>query len=100
MAGSRLIGRSETPIELKKALSEFYGGEPLSSPHLARLINKTHFSKQSELLEDARQKEQLIYGGASHEQQQRIAPTLIKVSNCLSCSSRFNVFVNILNSMS
>ncbi len=63
------------------AITEFYGADPLQSPHLARIINDRHFQRLQHLLEHARDQGKILSGGQIDAYQRRIAPTLIDVDN-------------------
>ena len=39
--------------ECKQTLFEFYGESPISSPHLAKIINEYHFNRLNNLLNNA-----------------------------------------------
>lgn len=67
--------------EMKKTLQNFYGLEPLDSPHLASIINKHHFKRLEKLLQKAIEKNQVLYGGKLDANKNLITPTLLKVDN-------------------
>lgn len=58
---------------LQQVLQEFYGDNPEVSPDFARIINKHHFHRLTELLKDGR----VIVGGKINPERLYIAPTLI-----------------------
>ncbi len=64
---------------MKRCLVDFYGPNPLQSPHLATIVNDKQFQRLSQLLEGARQRSQILFGGEIDASQRRIAPTLIDV---------------------
>ncbi len=66
---------------MKEAIKEFYGINPLQSPHLGKIINQHHFSRLCKLLNCAKQKQQILYGGKVNDKDFRIEPTLLKVDN-------------------
>ena len=70
-----LIGR------LASRITACFGADPLQSPDLARIVNRAQFERLSGLLEGARQKGQLLFGGQSDPEQLRIAPTLLAVTD-------------------
>ncbi len=65
--------------EMKKSIKEFYGANPLKSKHLARIINDRQFQRLKNLLDGAKEKDQIIFGGEADENNGRISPTLIGV---------------------
>ncbi len=67
--------------EIYNARSNFYGANPLASKDLAKIINDYHFKRIITLLERAKQQGQILFGGEVDPSEQRIAPTLISVSN-------------------
>ncbi len=66
---------------LKKSINDFYGNTPLESKHLGSIINKKQFNRLNSLLKEAKNKDQIIYGGDCNEIKRRISPTLIKIEN-------------------
>lgn len=68
-------------IEMKKAIKDFYGDNPLNSKHLGRIINQKHFERLKRLLVGAIDNKQIIYGGEINEKQKKISPTLIEVNS-------------------
>ncbi len=64
---------------MKTALLNFYGSDPLSSSHLASIINDYHFERLNELLEQASRKGQILFGGDVDKEKCRISPTLIEI---------------------
>jgi len=54
---------------------------PLASPDLGSLVNQAQFDRLHKLLEGARQRGQVLFGGESDADRRRIAPTLIRVDN-------------------
>ncbi len=70
-----LIGR------LASRITACFGADPLQSPDLARIVNRAQFERLSGLLEGARQKGQILFGGQSDPGQLRIAPTLLAVED-------------------
>ncbi len=65
--------------EIEKALSNFYGPDPINSQHLGRIINERHFNRLNQLLTNARDNDQLIFGGKTDEKRLRITPALIDI---------------------
>ncbi len=68
-------------IAMKRVLSTFYGQDPLKSPDLARIVNPIQFKRLQNLLEQATQKGQVLFGGNFDTTQLRISPTLIEVND-------------------
>ena len=66
---------------LKNSINDFYGNTPLDSQHLGSIINQPHFNRLNNLLKEAKNNGQIIYGGDSNETEKRISPTLIKIEN-------------------
>ena len=66
---------------LKTSINDFYGNDPLSSKHLGSIINQSQFNRLNNLLKQAKNNGQIIYGGECNESEKRISPTLIKVEN-------------------
>ena len=67
--------------KLKKSINNFYGNSPIESEHLGSIVNKNQFSRLNNLLQQAKDNDQVIYGGESNESETRISPTLIKIAN-------------------
>tara|TARA_Y100001968_G_scaffold120716_1_gene109941 strand:+ start:3179 stop:4597 length:1419 start_codon:yes stop_codon:yes gene_type:complete len=66
---------------LKQSIHDFYGGNPINSKHLGSIINHKQFNRLNNLLEQAKNNGQIIYGGDSNESKKRISPTLIKIQD-------------------
>ncbi len=66
---------------IKKTLLNFYGQKPLQSSNLAKIINDIQFNRLTELLNTARQRGQIIFGGEIDASQRLISPTLIEVND-------------------
>ena len=66
---------------LKKSINDFYGKAPLTSKDLGSIINQSQFNRLNNLLKQAKNNGQVIYGGDSNESEKRISPTLIKIEN-------------------
>ena len=67
--------------KLKKSINDFYGNTPLNSKHLGSIINQSQFNRLNNLLKQAKNNGQIIYGGECNESEKRISPTLIKIEN-------------------
>ena len=66
---------------LKTSINAFYGNNPLSSKHLGSIINQSQFNRLNNLLKQAKDNGQIIFGGECNESKKRISPTLIKLKN-------------------
>ena len=66
---------------LKTSINTFYGNTPINSKNLGSIINQSQFNRLNNLLNEAKKKGQVIYGGDSDETEKRISPTLIKIEN-------------------
>ena len=66
---------------LKKSINDFYGNNPLSSTDLGSIINQRQFNRLHNLLNQAKDNGQIIYGGESNASEKRISPTLIKIED-------------------
>ena len=73
----------EAPLvqQLSQRIEHCFGSEPLASPDLGSLVNQAQFERLNKLLEGARSRGQVLFGGASDAGRRRIAPTLIRVDN-------------------
>jgi len=60
-------------------IRRFHGNDPLSSPDLGRIVNRTRFDRLEELLSSARREGRVLVGGRSDPQRLRIEPSLIAV---------------------
>jgi aldehyde dehydrogenase (NAD+) len=63
------------------SLRRFYGDDPLRSSDLGRIINDDHYRRLTQLLEQARQRGQVLHGGRCDPEQRRIEPTLLAVQS-------------------
>ena len=66
---------------LKNSINDFYGNNPLNSKHLGSIINQKQFNRLNNLLKEAKNNGQILYGGHINETEKRISPTLIKIEN-------------------
>jgi len=64
---------------LRSRIDECFGPDPLRSPDLGSIVNQAQYDRLSGLLEGARQRGQLLHGGACEPGERRIAPSLIQV---------------------
>ncbi|MCB9659606.1 MAG: aldehyde dehydrogenase [Sandaracinaceae bacterium] len=60
--------------ELKAAVIEFYGEDPIRSPDFGRMINQRHFDRVASLIDKAK----VLVGGQTSREQKFIAPTVLK----------------------
>lgn len=60
--------------EMKRQLTEWYGENPLESPHLARVIHKRAFDRLCGMLSEG----ETVFGGGVKEDDLAIAPTIIR----------------------
>ena len=67
--------------KLKKSINDFYGNLPLNSKHMGSIINQKQYNRLKSLLEQAKNNNQVIYGGECNDEEKRISPTLIKIDN-------------------
>ena len=63
------------------ALQRFYGDDPLGSPDLGSIVNERQYQRLSQLLEQARQRGQVLHGGRCDAERRRIEPTLLAVND-------------------
>jgi aldehyde dehydrogenase (NAD+) len=59
---------------LTGAVHDFYGPDPKSSPHFARIPNARHHRRLAALLEDA----EVVVGGEASETERYVAPTILR----------------------
>ncbi|KAF0894588.1 hypothetical protein E2562_001888 [Oryza meyeriana var. granulata] len=62
---------------LKRVLKRFYGEDPLQSEDLSRIVNSNHFRRLTNLIEDKKVAQKIVYGGQTNEKQLKIAPTVL-----------------------
>ncbi|WP_036901296.1 MULTISPECIES: aldehyde dehydrogenase family protein [Prochlorococcus] len=66
--------------QMKDSIINFYGSEPLESSSLGNLNNR-HFERINNLLENARDRNQIIFGGDVDLKRRRVSPTLIDIKS-------------------
>ncbi|MGA0309084.1 MAG: aldehyde dehydrogenase family protein [Vulcanococcus sp.] len=66
---------------LGERLTACFGEEPLDSSDLASIVNETQYNRLSALLEQARERGQVLLGGTCDPERRRIAPTVIQVND-------------------
>ncbi len=66
---------------LKKTMLKFYGASPLNSKSLGRIVNQRQFNRLLDLLNNARDNNQIIFGGDLDKSSLQISPTLIEITN-------------------
>lgn len=62
---------------LKRVLTRFYGEDPLQSADLSRVVNSKHFKRLTDLIEEKKVADKIVFGGQTDEKQLKIAPTLL-----------------------
>lgn len=73
--------REELLRRMQERIEACFGADPLASPDLASIVNAAQFERLSGLLEGARQRGQILWGGQSDPVRRRLAPTLIAVES-------------------
>ncbi|KAG0556688.1 hypothetical protein KC19_11G071900 [Ceratodon purpureus] len=68
---------SELVDALKDIIEKFYGKDPKMSKDLARVVNASHYSRLTNLLDDPRVSSKIVHGGERDESNLYIAPTLV-----------------------
>ena len=85
IAPDYLLVESSARASLIQALGErltaCFGEEPLDSSDLASIVNETQYKRLSALLEQARERGQILLGGTCDPERRRIAPTVIQVND-------------------
>jgi aldehyde dehydrogenase (NAD+) len=73
----------EPPLieRLGERIRQCFGDDPLASDDLGCLVNQAQFERLHALLEGARSRGQVLFGGQSDASRRRIAPTLIQVDS-------------------
>ena len=66
---------------LGERLTACFGEEPLDSSDLASIVNDAQYNRLSALLEQARERGQILLGGTCDPERRRIAPTVIQVND-------------------
>ena len=61
---------------MKKSIIDFYGDNPLLSIDLGKIVNNYHFNRLTNLIDMARNKNQIFFGGETSESKCKISPTL------------------------
>ncbi len=67
--------------QLGRELERCYGPDPLRSPDLGSIVNPAQFERLAALLEGARGRGQILWGGQLDPDRRRLAPTLIAVED-------------------
>ncbi|MFS8011842.1 putative aldehyde dehydrogenase (NAD(+)) [Helianthus anomalus] len=62
---------------LQKYIKKSFGDNPMESHSIAKIVNKRHFSRLKQLLEEPGVKSSIVYGGKSDEQNLFIEPTIL-----------------------
>lgn len=58
---------------IKQYITEFFGDHPLYNDHLPKIINRKHFTRLMDLMEN----EEILIGGKGDEHTEKIEPTLL-----------------------
>jgi aldehyde dehydrogenase (NAD+) len=66
---------------LRQAHHRLYGDTPLTSPDLGAIVNQAQFNRLEALLQQARDRNQVLIGGGSDPLRRRIEPTVVQVSS-------------------
>lgn len=80
--------------ELKKCMIRFYGKDARKSASYGRIINKRHFERLSQILEQ--DESAIVYGGKKDMATKFIEPTLLLLSNTDAASMKEEIFGPIL----
>jgi len=67
----------ELVASFKRVLERFYGEDPLQSADLSRIVNSKQFKRLTNLIEEKRVADKIVYGGKADEKQLKISPTLL-----------------------
>ncbi|XP_058107741.1 aldehyde dehydrogenase family 3 member F1-like [Magnolia sinica] len=62
---------------LKNRIKNFYGDSPQETNSISRIINKNHFMRLKNLIEDSTVKASIVHGGAMDEDNLFIEPTIL-----------------------
>ncbi|KAI3748271.1 hypothetical protein L6452_11248 [Arctium lappa] len=62
---------------LKKYIKKSFGDNPMGSNSIAKIVNKKHFSRLKDLLNEPDVKTSIVYGGSSNEENLFIEPTIL-----------------------
>lgn len=54
---------------MKRVLKVFYGKDPMQSADLSRIVNFNHFHRLTNLIEDKKVSDKIVYGGQTDEKQ-------------------------------
>lgn len=82
--------------ELKKEIARQYGEDPLAGNDLPKIISERHFHRLTDLIEEERAGEAVLFGGKSDPANRRIAPTLIGPARFDSPAMREELFGPLL----
>ena len=81
--------------ELKNAIIDFYGSNPIKSPNISKL-EKDQFSRTLRTLKKLIATEKIIYGGNYDKKQSKISPTIIKLKSDKDSLLKCEVFSSLL----
>ncbi|KVI09439.1 Aldehyde dehydrogenase, C-terminal [Cynara cardunculus var. scolymus] len=62
---------------LKKHIKKSFGDNPMGSNNIAKIVNKKHFSRLKDLLNEPNVKNSIVYGGSLNEENLFIEPTIL-----------------------
>ncbi|GJW75236.1 aldehyde dehydrogenase family 3 member F1-like protein [Tanacetum coccineum] len=62
---------------LTKYIRKSFGDNPMQTNSIAKIINKKHFSRVQELLDEPSVKSSIVFGGSSNEENLFIEPTIL-----------------------
>ncbi|KAK3413848.1 hypothetical protein EUGRSUZ_I02377 [Eucalyptus grandis] len=62
---------------LKLTIKNFYGDEPRNSKNMCKIINKHHFERLRNLIEEPAVAASIVHGGSLHEKEQFIEPSIL-----------------------
>tara|TARA_Y100001968_G_C19449836_1_gene767779 strand:- start:2066 stop:3457 length:1392 start_codon:yes stop_codon:yes gene_type:complete len=67
-------------LEIKKAIIDFYGKDPIKSKDLSKLESK-QFERTLETLKNLKKNKKVIYGGLFSKKVSKISPTIVELKN-------------------
>ncbi|RXI95570.1 aldehyde dehydrogenase [Anaerobacillus alkaliphilus] len=65
--------KNEFLTDIKDAITELYGGEPLKNPNYTRIVSKRHYERLQSFLQDGK----VTHGGSTNEEGLTIEPTVL-----------------------
>ena len=85
--------------ELKKAIVNFYGVNPLKSKDLSKL-ERNQFERTLTILKKTKYGKKIIYGGSHNRSLSKISPTILKINNSKDLLLNNELFSSLLPIMS